>query len=124
MKFNIKIKSFIILILIIYLNINSHSSPILLRGIVEGFYGIPWNYNIRADLLNFCREYNLNSYIYAPKDDPYHRSKWREPYPEEKIIELKNLSDFSSFCFCSLLVSLFFVFSLLSNSDIKYLINK
>ena len=114
MKFNIKIKSFIILILIIYLNINSHSSPILLRGIVEGFYGIPWNYNIRADLLNFCREYNLNSYIYAPKDDPYHRSKWREPYPEEKIIELKNLSDFS------IKNNVHFIFAISPGLDLNY----
>ena len=79
----------IVILICIYFSISS--TPILLRGIVEGFYGTPWNFDIRADLLKFCGEYNLNAYIYAPKDDPYHRSKWREPYPEEKIIELKNL---------------------------------
>ena len=62
-------------------------------GIVEGFYGVPWNYEIRADMLKFCGEYKFNAYIYAPKDDQYHRSKWREPYQEEKITELKNLTD-------------------------------
>ena len=91
--FNIFIKmmslSIIILFIRIYLNLSS--TPILLRGIVEGSYGTPWNYDIRADMLRFCGEYDLNSYIYAPKDDPYHRDKWREPYPNDKLIELKNL---------------------------------
>jgi hyaluronoglucosaminidase len=72
------------------------NTPILLRGIVEGFYGEPWNYEIRADLIRFCGEYNLNAYIYAPKDDPYHRDKWREPYPEDKLLELKNLAEVST----------------------------
>ena len=72
--------------------------PILINyyGIVEGFYGVPWNYEIRADMLKFCGEYKFNAYIYAPKDDQYHRSKWREPYPEEKITELKNLTDIAN----------------------------
>ena len=86
-------KSLSIIILIICIHLIISPSTILLRGIVEGFYGLPWNFDIRADLLKFCKEYNLNSYIYAPKDDPYHRSKWRQPYPEDKIKELKNLVD-------------------------------
>jgi hyaluronoglucosaminidase len=24
----------------------------------------------------------MNTYLYAPKDDPYHRERWREPYPK------------------------------------------
>ena len=86
-------KSLSIIILLICLSLNLSATPILLRGIVEGFYGTPWNYDIRADLLKFCGEYNLNSYIYAPKDDPYHRDKWREPYPNDKLLELKNLAE-------------------------------
>ena len=66
-------------------------SPIPLRGIVEGFYGTPWTFENRVDLIKFCRNHNLNSYIYAPKNDPYHRDKWRVPYPDEKIQEFKNL---------------------------------
>ena len=67
------------------------SSPIELRGIVEGFYGTPWTFEDRADLIKFSGKYKLNAYIYAPKDDSYHRDKWREPYPEDKIKELKDL---------------------------------
>ena len=65
--------------------------PIPLRGVVEGFYGTPWTFEDRADILDFCRQNNLNSYIYAPKDDPYHRDKWRKPYPAEKLAEMKRL---------------------------------
>ena len=67
------------------------TSPIPLRGIVEGFYGTPWTFADRADLIKFSGKHKLNAYIYAPKDDPYHRDKWRLPYPEDKIEELKNL---------------------------------
>ena len=84
-------KSLTIIIFLICIHLNISASQILLRGIVEGFYGDPWDFNIRADLLKFCGEYDLNAYIYAPKDDPYHRDKWREPYPDDKILELKNL---------------------------------
>ncbi|MBD3879355.1 MAG: beta-N-acetylglucosaminidase domain-containing protein [Quinella sp. 1Q5] len=65
--------------------------PIPLRGVVEGFYGTPWTFEDRADVLDFCRQNNLNSYIYAPKDDPYHRDKWRKPYPADKLNELRQL---------------------------------
>ena len=72
-----------------------YTTPIGLRGIVEGFYGTPWTFEDRADLIKFCGEKKMNSYIYAPKDDPYHRDKWREPYPEDKMLELKNLVELS-----------------------------
>ena len=103
-----------IIILIICIELNMNSTPILLRGIVEGFYGTPWNYDIRADLLNFCGEYDLNSYIYAPKDDPYHRDKWREPYPNEKIAELKNLVDIA------IKNNVHFVFAVSPGLDLNY----
>lgn len=67
------------------------AAPVPLRGIVEGFYGKPWTAADREDIMNFCREHNLNAYIYAPKNDPYHRDKWREPYPADKLAELQKL---------------------------------
>ena len=103
-----------IVILLICLSLNLSETPILLRGIVEGFYGAPWNYEIRADLLRFCGEYNLNSYIYAPKDDPYHRDKWREPYPEDKLLELKNLAE------VAIQNGVHFVFAVSPGIDLNY----
>ena len=110
-----KIKKIItILILLIFLKINIPISPIPLRGIVEGFYGKTWNFDIRVDMLKFCGEYNLNSYIYAPKNDPYHRDKWREPYPDDKIKELKNLVDIA------LQNNVHFIFAISPGLDLNY----
>ncbi|MWV42937.1 hypothetical protein GRF59_04790 [Paenibacillus sp. HJL G12] len=65
---------------------------ILYRGYVEGFYGYPWSHEDRMDLMAFGAEQKLNTYIYAPKDDPYHRKHWRELYPEDKAQEIAELA--------------------------------
>jgi hyaluronoglucosaminidase len=62
-----------------------------LRGAIEGFYGSPWTHAERMDQLAFYGTVKLNTYIYAPKDDPYHREQWREPYPPAKLAELGEL---------------------------------
>ncbi len=79
------------LLLSIFLPAAAWAAPIPIRGVVEGFYGTPWTMKDRADLLKFCGEHGLNAYLYAPKDDPYHRAKWREPYPKKKLKELADL---------------------------------
>lgn len=61
------------------------------RAIVEGFYGNPWTHQDRLDQFKFYGENKLNMYIYAPKDDPYHRDKWREPYPSEEMERMQEL---------------------------------
>ena len=61
-----------------------------MRGIVEGFYGEPWSETQRLDMLSFLAEHKFNSYIYAPKSDPYHRTRWREPYPPVLLAELER----------------------------------
>ena len=62
-----------------------------LRGAIEGFYGSPWSHQERMDQLAFYGDVKLNTYIYAPKDDPFHRERWRDPYPPEKLGQLKEL---------------------------------
>ncbi len=62
-----------------------------LRGIIEGFYGPPWSHRERLDLLAFCARHELNAFVYAPKDDPYHRESWREPYPPAELARLAEL---------------------------------
>lgn len=67
------------------------------RGSIEGFYahedkgGVAWTYEDREDQIKFYGETKLNTYIYAPKDDPYHRQKWREPYPEAEMKKMESL---------------------------------
>lgn len=61
------------------------------RGIVEGFFGPPWSMDHRAAILEFGAKRGMNTYLYAPKDDPYHRERWRLPYPEAEWKELRKL---------------------------------
>lgn len=65
------------------------------RGYIEGFYGKPWSYENRRMMLDLMSFYGMNTYYYAPKDDPYHRDKWSELYPEK---ELSELSELASLC--------------------------
>lgn len=61
------------------------------RGFIEGYYGIPWSNENRMDLMRFGGDFKMNAYIFAPKDDEYHSLKWREPYPAEKLAEIKEM---------------------------------
>lgn len=61
-------------------------------GTLEGFYGRPWRLDQRLQLFEWMKEWDgMNTYMYAPKDDLYHRSKWRELYPDKELSVLKNL---------------------------------
>ncbi|TCC47910.1 hypothetical protein E0H75_24550 [Kribbella capetownensis] len=61
------------------------------RGSIEGFYGTPWSHADRLDHLDYLGTHRMNTYEYAPKDDPYHREQWRDPYPADKLAELGEL---------------------------------
>lgn len=66
-------------------------AAIPIRGVIEGFYGKPWTQADRLDQLAFYGKHHLNTYIYAPKDDPYHREKWREAYPLTAMANMEQL---------------------------------
>ena len=79
------------------------------RGVVEGFYGTPWSHAVRVSLIDYYGKYKMNSYLYGPKDDPYHSSLaakkdgddsvkagWREPYPEKEAKNIKDLVETSN----------------------------
>ncbi len=61
------------------------------RGIVEGFFGPLWSMSHRAAIFQFGAARGMNTYVYAPKDDPYHRKRWRQPYPKAKWQALVDL---------------------------------
>lgn len=69
----------------------NHTPSFSMRGVIEGFYGVPWTNDDRIDLLRFLGENQMNTYMYAPKDDELQRKRWREKYPDEKLEEFKNL---------------------------------
>ena len=66
---------------------------VLFRGTVEGFYGQPWSHADRLEQIRFYGQIKLNTYIYGPKDDPYHSSpNWRKPYPEKEATQIRELT--------------------------------
>lgn len=62
------------------------------RGTVEGFYGEPWTFEDRLEQIRFYGRLKMNTYIYGPKDDPFHSSpNWRLPYPADEAEKIKTL---------------------------------
>ena len=64
-----------------------------LRGVVEGFYGPPWSTADRLSQLDFLASTKQNVYVYSPKDDPYLRAQWRQPYPPAQLAVIRQLVD-------------------------------
>ncbi len=51
------------------------------RGIIEGYYGVPYTAEVTKDLFRFMARYKMNTYMYGAKSDPYHSRYWGDPYP-------------------------------------------
>ena len=51
------------------------------RGIIEGYYGVPYSAEVTKDLFRFMARYKMNTYMYGAKSDPYHSRYWGDPYP-------------------------------------------
>jgi hyaluronoglucosaminidase len=64
-------------------------------GVVEGFYGKPYSYEQRLDLIAYLADIGLNTYLYGPKDDAYHRRLWDRPYPDARLQELARLAAYA-----------------------------
>ena len=63
------------------------------RGIIEGYYGPPWTFEERMEIMDFMLKKRLNVYIYGPKSDPWHREKWSDLYPGEWIKSFQALNE-------------------------------
>ena len=61
-------------------------------GVIEGFYGRQWSWQVRSEYASFLRQFGFNCYIYAPKGDSYFRSQWRLPHPEAEWHNLQQLA--------------------------------
>ncbi|ASN53590.1 beta-N-acetylglucosaminidase domain-containing protein [Sinomonas sp. R1AF57] len=61
------------------------------RGVIEGFYGFPWSSEARSAVLDAMARSKMNTFVYSPKDDPYLRARWRDPYPDDAIGEIRDL---------------------------------
>jgi hypothetical protein len=43
-------------------------------------------------VVSFVAQLRMNAYVYAPKDDPFHRTRWREAYPSDEQVALGALA--------------------------------
>ena len=85
-----------------------------LAGVIEGFYGPPWTQSERSELFGWMANWDLNTYLYAPKDDLKHRALWREQY---SAVELERLREVVSMCKQR---SIAFFYGLSPGLDIRY----
>lgn len=61
-------------------------------GVIEGFFGRPYSFEERRALFLFTGRAGLDTYIYAPKEDPFHRDRWRDPYPADYLAHFQELA--------------------------------
>jgi hyaluronoglucosaminidase len=54
-------------------------------GYIEGFYGKMLSWDERLALCDCLERLSLNTYLYAPKEDTWHRKEWKIPYPPHWI---------------------------------------
>lgn len=87
------------------------------RSIRENIYSnssfFTWLINSRFSFSS-CLRFGLNSYVYAPKDDLKHRSKWRDLYSNDELAELAQLINYSKRC------GLSFIYALSPGLDLTY----
>ncbi len=60
-----------------------------MHGIIEGFYGPPWTWQERHHVATVLAEAGMDVYVHAPKGDPHHRERWRDPYPRDELEEFE-----------------------------------
>lgn len=63
----------------------------MLTGVIEGFYGRGWRADQRETMLDWITDAQMNTFIYAPKDDVHVRARWRHEYPTPVLDDLKRL---------------------------------
>ncbi|MFK7892593.1 MAG: beta-N-acetylglucosaminidase domain-containing protein, partial [Granulosicoccus sp.] len=63
-----------------------------IRGYAEGYYGRLPEWTERLKILDSLHLHGMNTYYYAPKEDPCHRRVWRQPYDRQWR------DGFSNFC--------------------------
>ncbi|HZR82637.1 MAG TPA: beta-N-acetylglucosaminidase domain-containing protein [Candidatus Binatia bacterium] len=68
------------------------------RGAIEGFYGTPFSWEERERLVRFIAARGMNAYVYAPKNDPLHRERWRDPYDAGELAAFASLARTAGEC--------------------------
>jgi len=66
---------------------------LLITGVIEGFYGPPWSWSDRRAVARHLGEHGMTHYVWAPKDEPRHRSRWAEPHDVADLAGFEALVD-------------------------------
>lgn len=61
-------------------------------GYIEGYFGRVLSWRQRQGIIDTLSALGMNTYLYAPKEDPYHRIRWRESFPEQWCTRLKAMA--------------------------------
>ena len=62
-------------------------------GVIEGFFGKPWEWEIRRNYAQFLKNIGYGFYIYAPKADRHLRKDWRQDWSDDHLQELIQLGE-------------------------------
>ena len=62
----------------------------MITGYIEGYYGVELSWKERDSIISKLHQVGCNSYFYCPKEDPYHRVKWKDDYPIDWIEDFKK----------------------------------
>jgi len=55
-----------------------------IAGVIEGFYGPPWTWRERRELIEALADWGGNWWVWAPKSAPRHRDSWRDPFDADE----------------------------------------
>ncbi len=64
-------------------------------GIIEGYFGRPWDWAARADVVATLAPAGYRFFLHAPKADAFLRRRWREPHPD---VEMEAIAAFAGIC--------------------------
>jgi len=90
------------------------------RGIAEAV-PVGWSWETRRQLLLFAGRHQLDHYLYAPGDDAYRTTRWRELYPREEAARLTDLISWARELFVCILYALQPQLDPTSSSDVAAL---
>ena len=65
------------------------------RGYIEGYYGRLLGWDNRHRIIDRLAGNGMNAYLYAPKEDPFHRVDWRTAWPDDWVREFTRFCEYS-----------------------------
>lgn len=63
-------------------------------GYIEGYFGRELTWEQRYGIIDHLHTLSMNTFFYAPKEDPYHRIQWKTSYPPFLQKQLKKFSSY------------------------------